>query len=249
MLKEIRRSLPGEDLLYLGDTARVPYGSRSPATVERYSLNMARFLVERGVKMLVVACNTASAVALTALRETYELPVIGVIRPGAEQAVAASRNHRIGVIGTRATILSGAYERAIRALNGSAHVVVKPCPLFVPLAEEGWVDDAVTRLVAERYLSPLTELDIDTLVLGCTHYPILKKVIASVLSPDMSIVDSAEATAAAVKQILASSGLLKSMGELPGELEIFVTDAPEGTVRVASRFFSEPIAQVRYIDL
>ena len=172
VLKEIARLLPGENLIYLGDTARVPYGTKSPETVCRYALEAADFLVGLGVKMLVVACNTASAVALEALQAKYDIPVIGVIEPGARRAAGLTRVRKVGVVGTEGTIKSDAYARAIRSIDPGIDVVSAACPLFVPLAEEGWAEHEIARIAAEEYVGPI-RAGIDTLVLGCTHYPLL----------------------------------------------------------------------------
>src|SRR5690242_15678876 len=199
VVRALRRALPGEDIVYLGDTARVPYGSRSPRTVERYSLACQRFLLDRGVKLVLIACNTASANALPALREQSAVPVIGAVVPGAASALAATNNGHIGVIGTLATIRSGAYATAIAARDPNAKLTALACPLFVPLAEEGWTHDDVAALVARRYLVQLFEQDrtIDTLVLGCTHYPLLAEVLGTVAREiaghDVAVVDSAGA--------------------------------------------------------
>ncbi len=216
VLKEIQRELPLEDLIYLGDTARVPYGTRSPETVTRYSFENTGFLVSHGIKLLVVACNTASSISLEAIKAAFSVPVIGVIEPGARAAVRATRNKRIGVIGTEATIKSGSYQRAIRAINSGVRTITTPCPLFVPLVEEGWLNEEVTYLVAKKYLSHLIEEDIDTLVLGCTHYPLLKIPIERVMGDGMTLIDSAvEPSAVGIKflvnfTILISSGILPS---------------------------------------
>jgi len=196
VVHELIRQLPHESIVYFGDTARVPYGPKSPDTVRRYSREIAAYLTEQGVKAIVVACNTATAHALGTLRGELALPVVGVVEPGARAAVAATRTGRIGVIGTVGTIKSGAYERAICALSPTAQVVARACPLFVPLVEEGWVDHEATRLVAETYLEPLVKANVDTLVLGCTHYPLLKPLLRQVMGPDIRLIDSAEETAA-----------------------------------------------------
>ena len=209
VFKEIRRQLPGEELLYLGDTARVPYGTKSPRTVLRYALEAASFLVERGVKLLVVACNTASSVALPALEERFSLPVVGVIVPGAGKAVALTRDRRVGVIGTEGTVKSGAYTRAIHGLDSAISVFSASCPLFVPLAEEGWAEHSVTRLTAQEYLTPLLCQGIDTLVLGCTHYPLLKKTLREVAGAGVTLVDSAAETARCVADLPAVHGLAR----------------------------------------
>lgn len=212
---EVMRQLPAEGLIYFGDTARVPYGPKAPSTVRRYSREIAAFLEREGVKAVVVACNTATAHALTALRAELAVPVIGVIEPGARAAVVASRSRNIGVIGTAGTIRSGAYERAIRELAPDARITVQPCPLFVPLVEEGWVDKEATRLVAQEYLQPMIEAGVDSVVLGCTHYPLLKPMLAEVLGDTVRLIDSAAETAAETRRVLAD-----------GQLEAPPTDSP-----------------------
>lgn len=242
--KAIIERLPGLDTIYLGDTARVPYGSKSPQVVTQYSLRNARFLAARDVDLLVVACNTASAVALPSLREALAIPVLGVVEPGARAAARASRSGRIGVIGTPSTIASGAYQRAIRAARPEAEVAVRACPLFVPLAEEGWTDpeDEVVRAVARRYLAPMLESDIDALVLGCTHYPLLKGAIAKEL-PGAALVDSAEAIAAEVCERLG--------GDVGGASthRFFVTDTPERFLMVAERFLGRALSSAEQVDI
>ncbi len=247
VLKEILRFLPGEELLYLGDTARVPYGTKSPPTVLRYALEAASFLVQRQVKLLVVACNTASSVALPALEERFSLPVIGVIEPGARRAVAATRNGRVGIIGTEGTVKSGAYTRAIHALDPKVQVFSIPCPLFVPLAEEGWAEHAVARITAEEYLAPLRQLGIDTLVLGCTHYPLLKSTLRQVMGERVELVDSAEQTALLVSELLQTRAHLRR-GQ-PGEPRFFVTDVPTRFEKVGGGFLGAPLQGVEQIEL
>ena len=242
--KAILARLPGVDTIYLGDTARVPYGSKSPEVVTQYSLRNARFLAARGIDLLVVACNTASAVALPARRAALGIPVLGVVEPGARVASGASRTGRIGVIGTPGTIASGAYQRAIAGARPGAEVVARACPLFVPLAEEGWTDpdDEVVRAVARRYLAPLAEARIDTLVLGCTHYPLLKAAIAREL-PGVALVDSAEAIAAEVAdRVVAPPGAA-------GRQRFFVTDTPDRFIAVAERFLGRPVEAAEQVDL
>lgn len=247
VLKEMLRLLPGEELVYLGDTARVPYGSKSPATVLRYALEAAAFLVEQRVKMLVVACNTASSVALAELEERFNLPVVGVIEPGARKAVAVSRNRRIGVIGTEGTIASGAYTRAIHALAPEVEVFSAPCPLFVPLAEEGWAEHPVALLTAREYLAPLMDSGIDTLVLGCTHYPLLKKTLRQVLGDRVALVDSAEETSRTVESML-NGRQLPRQGH-PGQPRFFVTDIPTRFVRVGGAFLGHDLNSVAQVSL
>jgi glutamate racemase len=236
-------AVPGADTLYLGDTARVPYGTKSAETVTQYSLRNARFLVARGIDLLVVACNTASAVALPALRAELSVPVLGVVEPGARVAARASRSGKIGVIGTQGTVASGAYQAAIRRERPAASVLARACPLFVPLAEEGWTDpeDEVVRGVVRRYLTPLREAGIDTLVLGCTHYPLLAGAIAAEL-PGVTLVDSAAAVAAEVRA---------TFGGTPGTVEhrFFVTDAPERFLVVAGRFLGRPVTAAEHVDV
>jgi glutamate racemase len=248
VVRELLHQLPRESLIYFGDTARVPYGNKSPATVRRYAREILAFLVERGVKMVVVACNTASAHALEELRRISPVPVEGVIDPGARAAVAASRSGRIGVIGTAGTVASGAYERAIHAHAGAAAVVAQPCPLFVPLVEEGWLDHPATRLVAEAYLGELTAHDIDTLVLGCTHYPLLKPLLAEVLGPGIALIDSAEQTARAVSAELAHS-TLHAPKTAQAHVHFVVSDAPDQFKRVGTRFLGERVTDIELVTL
>ena len=226
-------ALPAEHLVYLGDTGRHPYGTKSAETVTRYSLENSAFLVARGVKLLVVACNSASAVALDVLTERLAVPVIGVIEPGAIAALARTRTGRVGVIGTEATIASGAYTRALRARRPALELYTRACPLLVPLAEEGWTDGPVARGVAETYLASLRTSGIDTLVLGCTHYPLLKSVIAYVMGPDVALVDSAEETARAVETLLTERNLGRTGP--PGATSFFVTDVPDRFVLIGQR--------------
>ncbi len=242
--KAIFGRLPGLDTVYLGDTARVPYGSKSAEVVTQYSLRNARFLVAREIELLVVACNTASAVALPALREALAIPVLGVVEPGARVAARASRSGRIGVIGTASTIASGAYQRALAAARPGAEVVAAACPLFVPLAEEGWTDpeDEVVRLVARRYLAPFREMAVDTLVLGCTHYPLLERAIAREL-PGVTLVDSADAIAAEVAERLPSAGAA------PAQHRFFVTDTPARFLTVAERFLGRAVESAEQVDI
>lgn len=226
--------LPGENLIYLGDTARTPYGTKSAEVVLRYSIENAQFLIDKGVKMLVVACNTSSAVAVDALAERYDVPVLGVIQPGAAAAVAATRNRKIGVVATDGTIRSGSYTRALREMRGELEVYTRACPLFVPLAEEGWVDNEIARSTARLYLDTLRRSGIDTLILGCTHYPLLQGVIAEVMGEGVRLVDSAAATASEVHRLLEERRLLNIQSD--GSISFFVTDVPERFVRVGSRF-------------
>jgi len=236
VLKEIVATLPQENIIYLGDTARVPYGIRSPETVTRYSFENTNFLLEQEIKMLVVACNTASAISLEAVKKEYPLPVIGVLEPGARAAVAATRTRKVGVIGTEATIGSGAYEKAIKRLSPDIEVHSLACPLFVSLAEEGWTDNDVAELVAGKYLAPLRDRGIDTLVLGCTHYPLLKTVIGRAVGPGMTLIDSATETAKEVADVLKK---LKWKGQGEGLRKYYVTDSPSRFEKIGKRFLGD----------
>ena len=246
VLHEIVRALPAEETIYLGDTGRAPYGTKSAETITRYTLESVDFLVGRGIKLLVVACNSASAVALDVIRARWSVPVIGVIDPGARAAVERTRTGRVGVVGTEATISSGAYTRALRQLGPSLEIYLRACPLFVPLAEEGWTEGPIARLVAETYLASLARSGIDTLVLGCTHYPLLKPLIAEVMGPDVAIVDSAEETAREVAAALGEGGLARTDGR--GGTSFFATDVPERFVRMGQRFFGAHVESVVRIE-
>ncbi len=232
VVSALRGFLPNEKIYYLGDTARVPYGGKSAATVERYSVEIAEMLLAESCKTIVVACNTASALALPRLEEMSPVPVTGVIRPGAAAAVAATRSGHIGVIGTRATIRSGAYERAIQALDPALQVTARACPLFVPLIEEGWLEGPVTDEIVRQYLEPLVEEGIDTLVLGCTHYPLLRAAIGRFLGDTVTLVDSAENCATAVAQLLAAEDLQAETTDT-GNLAVALTDPPDAFLEVA----------------
>lgn len=229
--------------MYLGDTARVPYGTKSAEVVSRYAIKNAEFLLQRGIGLLVVACNTASAAALPALRAALPIPVVGVIEPGARAAAARSKG-RIGVLGTPGTIRSGAYQRELLRLSPQSQVMTQSCPLFVPLAEEGWTEGEVPLRVAQRYLSPLVAQNVDTVVLGCTHYPLLKSAIAQVLGAHVALVDSAAATADAV-----AANLGETNSSTQGQTEFFVTDVPEQFREVGARFLGQPIPSAELVDL
>lgn len=239
VLKALSEVLPGENFVYLGDTARAPYGTKSNEVILRYSRENAQFLLAKGIKLLVVACNTASAVALEAIARETTVPVVGVIEPGARAAIKASRSGRIGVIGTEATIASGAYTALIRKLRPKAEIYTRACPLLVPLVEEGWTDNAIAELTVEHYLQSLKTAGIDTLLLGCTHYPLLADAIARALGPEVRLVDSASATAGAVRELLAARKLFSAKGR--GMRGFFVTEAPDRFVRVGRRFFGPEV--------
>jgi len=234
--RAIHELLPHEDLIYLGDTARVPYGTKSPATVKRFACEDTEFLVGRKVKAVIVACNSATAWGLPALERHFKLPVMGVIVPGAETALAATRNQRIGVIGTNATIRSQAYHTSILARCDTARIFARPTPLLVPLVEEGWTNHAVTIAVLKEYLRPLLKRRIDTLVLGCTHYPLLKTALRKVVGRRVTLVDSAESCAWYVRERLAFLKLLADGRRRPGVIRPFVTDEPEKFGDFAARF-------------
>ena len=240
----LKKHLPSETIFYIGDTARVPYGGKSRKTVERYSIEIGGLLLAEQAKMIVVACNTASALAVPRMKELFKVPVQGVVTPGAEAALRATRNGRIGVVGTRATIASGAYEHAIHALDPRAKVFSDPCPLLVPLIEEGMFDDPITDQVINRYLAPLLAEDIDTLVLGCTHYPLAQEAIARVAGEAISLVDSAENCALAVKVLLGSRVPAAPADHL-GKLDVALTDATEGFLRTAERALELDIGDVQ----
>jgi glutamate racemase len=228
----LRDVLPGEHIMYIGDTARVPYGGKSAETIERYAVEIGGMLLAEGAKAIVVACNTASALAISRLREVFAVPVIGVIEPGARAAVDASLNKRVGVIGTRATIRSGAYERHIQAIDPSFRVHARECPLLVPLIEEGWLEDEVTDAVVRRYLADLLDEGVDTIVLGCTHYPLLKGALERFVGPAVRLVDSAKNCADEVRNVLTANQMLSNRGS--GSLSVSFTDPSGPFLRVAS---------------
>jgi glutamate racemase len=243
VVKALRDLLPKEQIVYLGDTARVPYGSRSPSTVERYSLEIANMLMERGAKVVVVACNTVSSVALGQLEQKLPVDVIGVIRPGAEAAIHESRTNHIGVIGTRATIRSGAYERTLKGLNPAVQVTSRACPLLVPLIEEGLLHDTITDQMIARYLEPMLADGIDTLVLGCTHYPLLAEAMRQQLGQNVRLVDSARNCALAVKTLLENESLGAPQSSLGG-LQVALTDRPDNFLRVAKEALHLEIGEI-----
>lgn len=247
--KEIMSLLCGENIVYLGDTARVPYGTKSQRTVRKYVESTTNFLLSKNIKLLVVACNTASAYAIEMLKENLDIPVVGVVEPGAKKASELTVNGKIGVIGTHATIKSGSYEKKLREIcSSSIEIHSKPCPLFVPLAEEGWEDDETSAIIAEKYLGDLRESGIDVLILGCTHYPILKNTIAGVMGKGISLVDSAEETAKQTENILRSQGLLREDGKTR-EMSFYLTDDSETFTSIASRFLGRPMEKTETVDI
>ena len=248
VVRELARQLPNESIIYFGDTARVPYGPKSPDTVRRYSREITSYLQDQGVKAVVVACNTATAHALPDLQAEFSLPVVGVVDPGARAAVEATRGGRIGVIGTAGTVRSGAYERAIHSIDPTLHVIARACPLFVPLVEEGWLDTEPTRLIAREYLAPIADASIDTLVLGCTHYPLLKPLLAAVLGPGVRLIDSAEKTAEQTGVQLRDRGIAAN-GSRAARYRFIASDGADYFLRVGQQFPGATIECVETVTL
>jgi len=248
VVSALRTLLPNESIFYLGDTARVPYGGKSAATVQRYSSEIAAMLLNEKAKTIVVACNTASALALDRLTGSLPVTVIGVIEPGARAAIGATRNGHIGVIGTRATIGSGAYERALRALNRDVRVTARACPLLVPLIEEGWLQSAITDEIIRQYIAPLVEKGIDTLVLGCTHYPLLRDAMERLLGEAITIVDSAQNCATAVRELLLRENLCAPEMSV-GSLKVALTDSPDAFLRVAREALQLDVGEVQLREI
>jgi len=249
VVRQIHRVLPHEDIVYLGDTARVPYGTKSPGTVVRFACEDTRFLIQQNVKAVVVACNTVSAWALPTLERQFAVPIFGVIIPGAQAALKKTRNGRIGVIATTTTIRSQAYSRAILAGDDTARVFARACPLLVPLVEEGWTEQKVIRTILRTYLAPLLSAGIDTLVLGCTHYPLLKRTIRSVAGNEVALVDSADSCAQFLSEKLHSANLLDKGRRRRGVIKPFVTDEVERFDELAGRFLGLPTEPARKVDL
>ncbi len=248
VVRSVTNILPNENIVYFGDTARVPYGSKSNSTVIEYSMEAANFLLKKNIKLLVVACNTASSVALETLQNTLSIPVIGMIEPGSDYALHTSQNKIIGVIGTHSTINNKAYSSRLHTLDPNAKVYEKACPLFVPFAEEGLVDHEALRLVAEEYLSELKSKGIDTLVLGCTHYPTLRKIIQNEIGEQVNLIDSGTPAAKIVEDYLIEKGL-KNSSHLTGTQEFFVSDVPAKFKEIAERFLGKEISNINKIDL
>ena len=248
VVRAIRNVLPNESIVYFGDTARVPYGNKSSELIKEYSLQITDFLLEHGTKIIIVACNTATALALDALQDKLDIPIIGVVRPGVDSALKLTQTNHIGVIGTISTINSGVYATELKSNNHSVKVVSTPCPLFVPLAEEGWLNEPATKLIAEKYLRPINNVNIDTLILGCTHYPLLTEVIQEVVSTKIKLVDSAQAMASETAELLMNYRLFNDQNN-KGILKLFVSDLPARFEIVASRFLGEKISNVEKIQL
>ena len=248
VVKKILEFLPNENIVYFGDTARVPYGSKSNQTVIEYSKQNTRFLVKKNVKMIVVACNTASSVALDELRNEFDIPIIGMIEPGSKSALSATKTNQIGVIGTNATINNKAYAHQLKSLDKKINVFEKACPLFVPFAEEGWTDHQSTRLVAKEYLNELKNHKIDTLILGCTHYPILADTIQKVVGKKVTLIDSGTSASVEVEKLLVEMDLKNGSGK-KGNSEFYVSDVPRKFQEVAERFLGRKISHIERIDL
>ena len=249
VLKEIVNALPAEDTIYLGDTARVPYGTKSVETVTRYSFENAKFLLKFNIKLLVVACNTASAYCLHQLKQELPIPVIGVIEPGARKAVEVTKTKRVGVIGTEGTIRSGAYFDAIKAIDPSIVVFTKACPMFVPLAEEGWANNQIAHLTAQAYLRELKKEWVDALILGCTHYPLLKGVIKEVMGEKVELIDSGHETTADVARCLMDKNILEAISSGRGLHRFFVTDSPDRFKHVGSKFMATNLDNVELVSV
>ncbi len=247
VVKQLAIEMPDEDIVYFGDTARVPYGTKSASTIQKFSIQNVLFLLKRNVKLIIIACNTSSAIVLPFLSEHFSIPMIGVIKPGAKAAVRSTRNGRIGVIGTSATISSGAYDKEIKSLNSGIKVYSGSCPLFVPLAEEGWANDGIADIVARKYLAVFKGRKIDTLIMGCTHYPLLRSSIRRVMGKDVRLIDSAEETAKEAKSLLEECGL-RSTEKSKGGSRFYVSDAPDKFRAVAKRFLGKGVGTVERVD-
>lgn len=248
VVKELMKILPNENIIYFGDTARVPYGTKSENTIKEYSIQNTKFLLSQNVKAIVIACNTSSAIALEKIQEMTDLPVVGVIKPGSVAAVESTKNKRIAVIGTTATISSRAYEKEIKSIDTTIEVYGKACPLFVPIVEEGWFNHKIAYLAAEEYLSELRKYSIDTLVLGCTHYPLLKDTIQKVIGENVRLIDSGVETAKVVKKILEERDLLNN-SELKPDYKFFVSDLPQQFKKIGEMFLGREIENLIKIDL
>jgi len=247
VVKEIMKELPKENIVYFGDTARVPYGSKSKQTVIKFSIENTILLLNHNVKMIVIACNTSSSVSLEILKKNFRVPIIGVIEPGAKEAVRLNKNNRIGVIGTKGTIASGAYETEIHKLKRNIKVLSQSCPLFVPVVEEGWTQTDVAKKIAEIYLSPLKKSNIDTLILGCTHYPLLKSQVAKVLK-GVRLVDSAKALALQVRGILDAQNMA-CVGNTKPKLQVLVSDEPASFAKIGAKFLGREIKSVKKVQV
>ena len=246
VVREIRRQLPGEAIVYFGDLARLPYGPKSTVQIQRFSLENTEFLLRKGIKALVIACNSSASAAFQMLKRRSRVPLVSVIEPAAEEAVRKTRSGRIGVIGTSATIESGVYEAALRKRHSGVRVFTQSCPLFVPLVEEGWLDGGVAERVIEKYLAPLAKKRIDTLILGCTHYPILRREIQACLGPAVELVDSAAPTVKRIEALLEDEGLLSGK-KIGGKFQVFVSDLPRSFRSVGERFLGEKLPAIQVV--
>ena len=247
VVKQLTKLLPNENYIYFGDTARVPYGTRSNRLIKQYAFEDTAFLQQFKIKLLVVACNTVSAVAVDILESAIDIPLTGVIKPGVEGAIQSTKNNKIGVIGTTATIKSGAYEKRIKSINPEITVYGQACPMLVHLVEEGWVDEEITRLTIIKYLKPLLEKSIDTIILGCTHFPVVSDLIQDVVGPSITLIDSGKETAKKVKQILDKSGLNKNESSA-GQFSFYVSDIPDKFDEVGTLFLGRPVVQATHVD-
>lgn len=248
VLKEIIEQLPGEDIIYFGDTARIPYGTRSKETVIKYVLQSFRFLMTKNIKAIVIACNTATALAIEEAREQFDLPIIGVVEPGALAAAGSTKNNSIGVIGTEGTINSNAYQRTIRQILPTAEIIGISCPLFVPIVEEGWENSDVAYIATQKYLLELKEHNIDTLVLGCTHYPVLRYTIGKVMGPDVKLINPAYETAKLTKNILKEKGLQNEKLD-GGDYKYYVSDGPDKFKRIGGNMVRSQIGIVEKVNI
>lgn len=248
VVKAVWKMMPNESIIYFGDTARVPYGNKSPELIQSYSLQIADFLIRHNAKIIIVACNTATALALKILQDNLSIPVIGVVKPGVGAAIKVTKNNKIGVIGTISTIDSNVYKNELEKANSRIEVTSTACPLFVPLAEEGWLDSQATKMIAEKYLTEVKRADVDTLILGCTHYPLLTNIIQDVMTEKVHLVDSAHAMAVNAAEELIKNNL-KAESEIKSKLKLFVSDLPARFETVAKRFLGEEIPNVEKIHL
>lgn len=248
VVRELKRQLPEEGIVYFGDIAHLPYGTKSGAQIRRFSIENAEFLIKKGIKALVIACNSSSSAAYPLLKRRFAVPVISVIEPAVEEALERSRTKRIGVIGTAATIESRVYEEALKKGNPEAKVFPQSCPLFVPFVEEGWLDGGVTEQVIEKYLEPLRDNKIDTLILGCTHYPILTHPIQSFFGPSVQLIDSAGPTVKRLSSLLRKRGLLYSK-KRASKFQIFTSDLPRNFIKVGERFLGEKLPPVKVVQV
>ena len=248
VVKEIMEQLPNESIVYFGDTARVPYGTKSKETVTKYSFQCINFLLEKKVKAIVVACNTASAASLDAIKQGYDIPIVGVVEPGAIAACEVTKLNKIGIIGTEGTVSSGAYEKEINIINNDVKIVLKACPLFVPIVEEGWQDTEIAKLTAKEYLEGLKGNGIDALVMACTHYPLLEQTIGEIMGEDIQLVNPAFETAKALKTVLHELKI-HSRSNKNSSYEFYVSDNPVKFKKVGENFLKKPISHVQKIDI